>query len=63
MGNLAGLKSYYTTLSASDFRLAQYPDGSIKLQGRFPYSDGVNYGSEWRTLDTVRVDNDGLEIR
>ena len=44
------------------FRVAQYPDGSQKIQGAYAWSQGQLGGVEWRDLPLVRVDDCGREL-
>jgi hypothetical protein len=43
------------------FRVAQYPDGSKRIQGAYAWSQGSMGGVEWRDLPLVYVDMDGKE--
>lgn len=46
-----------------DFRVAEYPDGSRRIQGGYPWSEGWGqHGIIWRDLPLVRVGEDGQEI-
>lgn len=44
------------------FRVAQYPDGSRRVQGAYSWSQGSEGGVIWRDLPLVQVDEDGQEI-
>ena len=44
------------------FRFAKYPDGSRRLQGGFPYTEGFHTGIEWRDIPEVNVDEKGAQI-
>jgi hypothetical protein len=50
-------------MSPHNFRLAQYPDGNKRLQGAYQWSQGQQWGIEWRDIPTVYVGNDGQEIK
>lgn len=41
------------------FRIAQYPDGSTRIQGAYAWSQGQLGGIEWRDLPIVQVDEQG----
>lgn len=43
-------------------RMAQYPDGSQRLQGAVRWSEGIMGGVEWRDLPIVKVDDNGREV-
>jgi len=47
--------------TANMFRVAQYPDGSKRIQGAYAWSQGSMGGVEWRDLPLVYVDMDGKE--
>lgn len=49
-------------LSPRNIRFANYPDGSIRLQGAFLWCEGFKSGVEWRDIDMVQVDETGQEI-
>ena len=44
------------------FRMAQYPDGSQRLQGAVRWTEGFMGGIEWRDLPLVKVDDSGKEV-
>ena len=41
----------------TSYRLAQYPDGSLVLQGAFQWHQGSQYGHEWRDIPTHIIDH------
>lgn len=43
------------------FRMAQYADGSKRIQGSFQWSQGHKWGHIWKDLPLVYVDADGQE--
>lgn len=45
------------------FRVAQYPDGSKRVQGSYLWSEGGKWGFEWKDLPMVKVDALGNEIK
>ena len=45
------------------FRLAQYPDGAVRLQQCYQWSDEDSAGQTWREVPTAVVDASGLEIK
>lgn len=47
---------------ATAVRMAQYPDGSLRLQGAFQWSQGTSSGHVWRDLPTVLVGVNGQEL-
>ena len=47
---------------ASSFRVAQYPDGSKRVQGAYQWSKGHLWGHEWKDLPLVYVNNKGEEL-
>jgi len=49
-------------LSPRNIRFANYPDGSLRLQGAFFWNEGFRSGYEWRDIDVVQVDENGQEI-
>ena len=52
-----------TFLSApSSYRMAEYPNGEVKLQGCFTWNQGTSGGFEWRDMDKVKVDWEGKEL-
>ena len=44
------------------FRLAQYPDGHVALQGAYSWSQGSEGGIFWKDIPTVEVDESGHEV-
>ncbi|MEE9459635.1 MAG: hypothetical protein V3V84_07730 [Candidatus Bathyarchaeia archaeon] len=45
----------------SQFRYAEYPNGDIKLQGGYVWVCGFNSGTTWKDIDTVKVNENGVE--
>lgn len=47
----------------SEYRMAKYPDGSVRLQGKFDraYPDRSGGDYEWRDIPTVQVNESGEE--
>lgn len=43
-------------------RMAQYPDGSRRIQGAYRWSKGFTGGVEWRDLPMVQVNEHGQEV-
>lgn len=41
------------------FRMAQYPDGSLRMQGAYIWSQGKMGGITWKDLPLVQVGEDG----
>ena len=41
------------------FRCAQYPDGSVRVQGAYAWSQGQIGGITWKDLPLVQVGEDG----
>ena len=50
-------------LNPHNFRVAQYPDGSKRIQGAYQWSRGQQWGVEWRDLPLVYVNNLGEELK
>lgn len=48
--------------SASFIRLAQYPDGTQKIQGGYMWSQGFKTGTEWMDMPITMVGMSGQEI-
>ena len=44
------------------FRMAQYPNGGVRIQGAYAWSQGDLGGIIWKDLPLVQVDGDGQEI-
>lgn len=44
-------------------RAAQYPNGAVRIQGAYAWTQGSEGGVVWRDLPLVQVDEDGQEIR
>ena len=44
------------------FRVAQYPDGSKRIQGKYQWSQGYKWGFVWKDLPLVYVDAAGEEV-
>lgn len=44
------------------FRFAQYPDGSKRLQGGHPWTQGFMAGIDWVDLPLVKVNEQGEAI-
>ncbi len=44
------------------FRMAQYPDGSVRLQGAYSWSQGRMGGVTWKDVPTVMVNEDGQVV-
>ena len=44
------------------FRVAVYPDGSQRVQGAYPWTQGSAGGVTWRDLPIVTVNVDGQEV-
>jgi len=53
--------SRLVAMEPRSFRMAQYPDGSKRIQGGYAWSQGTKGGIEWRDLPLVYVDNTGQE--
>ena len=49
------------SMAPRDFRVAQYPDGSKRVQGAYAWSQGITGGTEWKDLPLVYVDASGQE--
>lgn len=43
-------------------RAARYPNGEIRIQGAYAWSQGAEGGLVWRDLPLVEVDEDGQEV-
>ena len=43
-------------------RMAQYPDGSLRLQEAYAWSQGDVGGVVWKDLPLVDVDEEGKEL-
>lgn len=43
-------------------RAARYPNGQIRIQGAYAWSQGDEGGLVWRDLPLVEVDEDGQEV-
>jgi len=43
-------------------RAARYPDGQIRIQGAYAWTQGTEGGIVWRDLPLVEVDEDGEEV-
>lgn len=47
----------------TSYRQVCYPDGTLELQGAYPWQEGtLRRGVEWRDLPVVMVNLDGQEI-
>ena len=44
------------------FRIAQFPDGSQKLQGAYVWREGLVGGVIWKELPVVLVDESGHDL-
>ena len=44
------------------FREAVYPDGEIRIQGAYAWTEGSAGGIIWKDLPQVCVDDNGVEI-
>lgn len=44
---------------ATGFRMAQYPDGTQKIQGAYQWTEGFQVGYEWKDLPIVEVNIHG----
>lgn len=44
------------------FRLAQYPDGRLRVQGAYAWICGLEGGETWRDLPVVQVDEGGAAL-
>ncbi len=47
------------SLMATGFRLAQYPDGTQKLQGAYEWTEGFKSGFIWKDMPVVEVNIHG----
>lgn len=47
---------------ATGIRLAQYPDGSQRIQGAYQWHQGFKSGYEWRDMEITMVDSKGQEF-
>lgn len=47
----------------STFRYARYPNGELRVQGGYVWSEGWQGGIAWRDLPIVDVDHEGNEIQ
>lgn len=45
-----------------DIRVAQYPDGSKRVQGAYQWVEGHRTGTVWRDIPVVNVDTQGREV-
>lgn len=45
------------------FRAAKYPDGKVRIQGAYAWSQGSDGGVFWKDLPLVNVDESGKEIQ
>lgn len=43
-------------------RVVQYPNGKQVLQGGFHWSMGYMAGTDWRDLEVILVDDNGIEL-
>lgn len=50
-------------MSPHNFRMAQYPDGSKRIQGAYQWSQGQMWGVTWKDLPLVYVNNLGEELK
>lgn len=50
-------------LNPRGLRVAQYPDGSKRVQGSYQWSEGSSWGVAWRDLPLVSVGDNGQEIK
>lgn len=67
MGELAMENGHVTITPArieapfpNGFRMAQYPDGSMELQGAYIWSEGWVGGVIWKPLPIIQVDEHGV---
>jgi hypothetical protein len=44
------------------FRAAKYPNGAVRIQGAYAWTQGNEGGVVWKDLPLVNVDEDGQEI-
>lgn len=44
------------------FRIAQYPDGELRVQGAYAWTKGLEGGETWRDLPVVEVDENGVAL-
>lgn len=47
---------------ATGIRLAQYPDGTQKIQGAYAWVQGFKTGFIWKDLTMTMVDENGQEL-
>ena len=45
------------------FRVAEYPDGSKRIQSSYRWEQGMHAGVAWKDLPVVYVDSKGQEVR
>ena len=50
------------SLEPKGFRVAEYPDGARRIQGAYPWAQGLKGGVTWRDLPLVKVNEQGEEI-
>lgn len=43
-------------------RAAKHPDGKVRIQGAYVWSEGLSSGIVWKDLPLVNVDENGEEI-
>lgn len=51
-----------TDMTPRAYRLASYPDGSVRLQGMYAWTQGNEGGVFWEDVPIVSVDDSGKEI-
>lgn len=64
VSNYAGLveSAYVETNTLLSIRLAQYPDGSVRTQGAYQWTQGFSGGIVWKDMPVVMVDVNGQEV-
>ncbi|MGH1461238.1 MAG: hypothetical protein ACRBB6_04300 [Neptuniibacter sp.] len=45
-----------------NIRFGNYPDGSLRLQGAYFWTEGFKSGVTWEDIPVVQVDENGQEI-
>lgn len=53
---------YIETSTLLSIRLAQYPDGSVRTQGAYQWTQGFSGGIVWKDVPVVMVDVNGQEV-
>lgn len=44
------------------FRIVQYPDGRQALQGGYSWHEGWKFGTIWKEMPVILVDDNGMEF-